>query len=51
MENKTMNVKCGYYVVLAVFFLLFSSISNAADSLAKEDLEKLISGNTAEGKT
>lgn len=50
MENKTMNVKCGFYAVLVVIFLLFSSISNAADSLGKEDLEKLISGNTAEGQ-
>ena len=45
-----MNMKWGFPTLLAGFILLFSDISNAADPLSKEKLEKLISGNTAEGQ-
>ncbi len=45
-----MNMKWGFVTLFAGFIFLFSNISNAADPLSKEKLEKLISGNTAEGQ-
>jgi hypothetical protein len=44
-------MKYNLLVFLAVFFLLFSNTNNAAEPLGKEALEKLIAGNTAEGKS
>ncbi|NOQ89238.1 MAG: hypothetical protein GQ550_09960 [Gammaproteobacteria bacterium] len=45
-----MNIKYNSITFLAALFLLFSNASNAADPLGKEALEKLITGNTAEGQ-
>jgi len=45
-----MNMKWGFVTLFAGFIFLISDISNAADPLSKEKLEKLISGNTAEGQ-
>jgi hypothetical protein len=45
-----MNMKWGCPALFAGFIFLFSNISNAADPLSKEELEKLLSGNTAEGQ-
>ena len=43
-------MKWGCSAFFAGFVFLFSNISNAADPLSKEDLEKLLSGNTTEGQ-
>jgi hypothetical protein len=45
-----MNMKNGLLATLAVLVFMFSNTSNAADPLNKEALEKLITGNTAEGQ-
>lgn len=45
-----MNMKWGFAALFASSIFLFSQISYAADPLSKEKLEKLISGNTAEGQ-
>ena len=45
-----MNMKWDFLTLFAGFIFLFSNISNAAEQLSKEELEKLISGNTAEGQ-
>jgi hypothetical protein len=50
MEGMMMSVKCGFSVVLSGLVFLFSNSSQAAGPLNKEDLEKLIAGNTAEGQ-
>lgn len=46
-----MYVKRGFPAILAGLVFLFSNTGNAADPLGKEELEKLIAGNTAEGQS
>jgi len=45
-----MNTKWGFPILFAGFISIFSNLSNAADPLSKEELEKLLSDNTAEGQ-
>ena len=45
-----MNARCKLLPVIAALVLSFSSNSSASAPLAKEEVEKLISGNTAEGQ-